>query len=360
MVNLAGMLATVPTGLWEKIIFAFNGAVGNYALAIVLITLCIKIVMLPLDIFNKRSTAKMTEVQEKLAPKMAEIKKKYPDQQMQNQKMQELYKKEGFNPMGSCVTMLVVMGLSMAIFFTLFGGLNNMAQYKVVTQYEELQKTYVTTGMVLSDEAYDKLTQAEIDGHIITISKGEGVVSVELANEAVEYKYSQVKESFLWVKNVWLADSPMAKAVPSFASFAQLAKWELPQDKESQEYKDKEAAFNAIMGNLEEGKQVNGFFILSILAGVSTFLSQYLVTRAKKKEQKKNFYTQNAGQTDQQKAQAGSGKMMQILFPALMIVFTLTSNAVFALYVVVGQVFSLATTPLVNKIVKKLDKRKKA
>ena len=60
MANL--ILATVPNGFWEKIIFAFNGAVKNYAFAIILITICIKLVLLPLDYLNKRSTIKMNEL----------------------------------------------------------------------------------------------------------------------------------------------------------------------------------------------------------------------------------------------------------------------------------------------------------
>ena len=42
MVNLISALAVVPNGIWEKIIFKFNSVLGNYALAIILITVIIK------------------------------------------------------------------------------------------------------------------------------------------------------------------------------------------------------------------------------------------------------------------------------------------------------------------------------
>ena len=45
--------AVKPNGLWEKILFALDGKVASYAVAIILITLAIKILMTPLDIFNK-------------------------------------------------------------------------------------------------------------------------------------------------------------------------------------------------------------------------------------------------------------------------------------------------------------------
>ena len=42
-----------PTGLWQTIIFGIESGVGNYALAIILVTLMIKVVLLPFDFFEK-------------------------------------------------------------------------------------------------------------------------------------------------------------------------------------------------------------------------------------------------------------------------------------------------------------------
>ena len=352
MAIVANVLATAPTGLWEKIIFAFNGAVKNYALAIILLTLCIKLIMLPLDYINRRSSAKMTEVQEKLQPKMAEIQRKYPDKTIQNQKMGELYQKEGFNPMGSCLPMLAVMVLSMVVFFTLFGGLNKMAAYKITDQYEQLQMAYVTdyckTEKSLTDEQIKELTTAEVEGYILEIKDSGNETVISIANANVEEKYREVQESFLWIKNVWIADSPLARAIPSFDSYAKLSG--LSFDGEDAETKKESAklAYDAVMGNLESNQGVNGYFILAILAGLSTFLSQYLLT--KKKKQRENYYTQNAKESDTQKAQQSSSKMMMIIFPVIMLIFTLSYNSIFAIYIVTSQLFSTATAPLINKL----------
>lgn len=360
MANIAGMLATMPSGLWEKIIFAFNGAVGNYALAIVLLTLCIKFLMLPLDYINRRSSAKMTEVQEKLQPKMEEVQRKYPDKAIQNQKLGELYQKEGFNPLGSCLPVLGVMVLSMVIFFTLFSGINKMAAFKITEQYEQLQtayiSSYVTEEKGLSLEQVDGLTSEEKNAYIIEISTSENQVIIEVANNAVEEKYKDVQESFLWIKNVWIADSPFQKAIPSFDSYSSTAKLSFEGENAEELKTQAKTAYEAVMGNLESTQGVNGYFILAVLAGVSTFLSQYLAT--KRKNKRENYYTQQAKESDAVKSQQASGKAMMIIFPVIMLIFTLSYNSIFAIYIVTSQLFSTATIPLINKLLSLKKKEK--
>lgn len=366
MVNLINVLVTMPNGLWEKIIFAFNSFAKNYALAIILLTLCIKLVLLPVDYFNRRSSVKMTQMQEKLQPKMAEIQRKYPDKTIQNQKLGELYQKEGFNPMGSCITMLVVMGISMAVFFTLFGGLNSMASYKIVDQYEQLQKAYVAEYAINKagneiytiDDVYS-LKQSEIDEYILEIytqkqdeSNDVYFARIDAANNAVALKYDEVRESFLWIKNVWIADSPLQRAIPSFDAYAQTAGLKFETDEERNQAKE---IYGAVMSRLEANQGVNGYFILAVLAAVSTFLSQYLLT--KKKAKKQNYYTkQQEGQP--MAPQASTNKAMMIVFPIIMMVFTLSYNSIFALYIVVGQLFSTATAPLIAKLLELSEKKK--
>lgn len=365
MVNLVAMLATMPSGLWEKIIFAFNGAIKNYALAIILLTLCIKLVMLPLDYINRRSSAKMTEVQEKLQPKMAEIQRKYPDKTIQNQKLGELYQKEGFNPFGSCLPMLAVMVLSMVVFFTLFSGLNKMAAYKITDQYEQLQMAYITdyvkTEKALTDEQVAQLTTAEIEGYVIEISTldtsvSENQVIITNANTSVQEKYKEVQESFLWIKNVWIADSPLAKAIPNFDSYAKTAGLKFEGEDATTKKEQAQKAYEAVMGNLEQTQGVNGYFLLAILAAVTTFLSQYLLTKTKKKE---NYYTKQAKEDETIKAQQSSSKAMMIIFPVIMLIFTLSYNSIFAIYIVTSQLFSTLTAPLINKLLQ-IQSEKKA
>ena len=92
--------------------------VGNWAWAIILFTLLVKLILFPLSYKGMMSMSKLKD----LAPKMKEIKEKYgKDPQKMNMKMMEMYKKHGANPMGGCLPLL----LQIPVFFALYRVLLN-------------------------------------------------------------------------------------------------------------------------------------------------------------------------------------------------------------------------------------------
>ncbi len=95
----------------------FYRVVPNYGVAIILLTILIKVVLFPFTHKSYESTSKMQAVQ----PKLAELKEQYKgDPQKLNAKTAELYKEEGVNPMGGCLPML----FQFPIFIALYGLLN--------------------------------------------------------------------------------------------------------------------------------------------------------------------------------------------------------------------------------------------
>lgn len=91
----------------------FHGLVGNFGVAILLLTVVIKLVLFPLA--NKSYTS-MSQMK-LLVPQMNEIKDRYADDKMKmNQAVMELYKKEGVNPMSGCLPILI----QIPIFFSLY------------------------------------------------------------------------------------------------------------------------------------------------------------------------------------------------------------------------------------------------
>jgi YidC/Oxa1 family membrane protein insertase len=95
----------------------FYRLVPNYGVAIILLTIVIKIVLYPITKKSYESTSKMQD----LNPKIQEIKEKYKDNpQKMNQEMSALYKREGVSPLGGCLPLL----LQMPIFIALYGLLN--------------------------------------------------------------------------------------------------------------------------------------------------------------------------------------------------------------------------------------------
>lgn len=200
MAFITGLLSvSQPTGVWESIIKAFEAGVGSYILAIVLITLIIKIIWAPFETINKKINKKNMRIQATLQPELEKIKARYgADRNLLNQKTQELYKKHNYSMMGSCLFMLVFLALNLTIFFTLFAGINSMADYKISQQYDYLKYNYANvlnlTDIVyeannddneLNDiegyfENYNDLKFEVTDGQIIAkLSSGEEIVRTE-------------------------------------------------------------------------------------------------------------------------------------------------------------------------------------
>jgi len=96
----------------------FHAIIPNYGVAIILLTILIKMLLLPLTHKSYKSTSKLQALQ----PKLAVLKEKYKDNpQKMNAKTAEMYKQEGVNPMGGCLPMV----LQIPIFIALYGLLNN-------------------------------------------------------------------------------------------------------------------------------------------------------------------------------------------------------------------------------------------
>jgi YidC/Oxa1 family membrane protein insertase len=90
--------------------------VGNWGVAIILLTVLIKAVFFKLSATSYRSMANMRRVQ----PKLQDIREQYADdKQKQSQAMMELYRKEKINPMGGCLPILVQMPVFIALYWVL-------------------------------------------------------------------------------------------------------------------------------------------------------------------------------------------------------------------------------------------------
>ncbi len=90
---------------------------GNYGLAIIAVTVCIRVAFFPLANFSFRSMAKMKALQ----PEMARLKEVHKDDKMKlQQAMMALYKKEKVNPMSGCLPILVQIPVFFALYKVLF------------------------------------------------------------------------------------------------------------------------------------------------------------------------------------------------------------------------------------------------
>jgi len=110
-----GVLTFISKPLYWLLSF-YHSYVGNWGLAIILLTLTIKAVFYKLSETSYRSMARMR----KGAPRMKTLKERFgDDRQKLNQAMMELYKTEKINPMGGCLPILVQIPVFIALYWAL-------------------------------------------------------------------------------------------------------------------------------------------------------------------------------------------------------------------------------------------------
>ena len=220
---------------------------------------------------------------------------------------------------------------------------------KIFPKYEEGEEVGSKEIVIYQTPALDK------DGNPVVDENGNTVydklyLSTAIQSaimEEVNVKYDQNKDSFLWIENIWLADSPFQNSVVDFNTIKSQLGTANVKDGEEQ-------IFNAFMQDIKEAKnRENGYYILPLLCVAFTVLSMYTTTwynklKAKKKGQ---VYTKPK-----------NGLAMQIILPILLGIFALFYNSVFSIYMVTGQVISMILSPLqlliVDKIIEKQEKKK--
>ncbi len=111
-----------------------NALVGNYGLAIVLLTCVIRLLMYPLSAKQFRSQAALKRIQ----PKVAQLKERYgDDKQKFMQAQMELWKKEGANPFGGCLPVFLQMPVFLGIFWVLNESVE-LRQANFILWYKDL------------------------------------------------------------------------------------------------------------------------------------------------------------------------------------------------------------------------------
>jgi YidC/Oxa1 family membrane protein insertase len=119
------LLKVANTGFWAPLelvlkwfLMIFYRVIPNYGIAIILLTILVKVLLFPLTKKGSESTLRM----QALSPRIKEIQEKYKDNpQKMNMEMADFYKKEGYNPLSGCLPML----LQIPIFFAMYSLFNN-------------------------------------------------------------------------------------------------------------------------------------------------------------------------------------------------------------------------------------------
>ena len=142
-------------------------------------------------------------------------------------------------------------------------------------------------------------------------------------------KFREVKEGFLWVKNIWVSDSPMNHPVSGN-----------PRDVGLET--NTEAYYDLVAKLDVEKTEPNGYFILVALTAISSFVMQFVMSKAQKAQMELQTVDGQGAQTQ---------KIMMWMMPIMMAIFAFSYTAAFSIYIILSSVISIGTTFLINFIV---------
>jgi YidC/Oxa1 family membrane protein insertase len=107
--------------IFAAVLAFFYGLIQSYGLAIILLTVTVRIVLLPLSIKQTRSMREMQMIQ----PEIKRIQAKHKgNRQKMNEEMMALYKEHGVNPLGGCLPLVLQMPVLIGLFYVIRNPLN--------------------------------------------------------------------------------------------------------------------------------------------------------------------------------------------------------------------------------------------
>ncbi len=256
MDNLMLALTNNP-GAWEGILNGFFSVFKNVGLSVIILTILIKVVISPFEFLQKKGMKKTMAATQLLAPEMQKIKDKCGNnKELYNQKVAELYKRNNINPAAGCGPMFLYFVVSTVIFITFFNCLRGVSTEQITNQYNSLKNVYeisynyytedepVIVGnkeykiradqkeLIQNNSEYNvfvtEYENAAADSEIkqnfasaqeyATAKRIEklcqqavvdGITLYEKDNQTASTNiegFTQIKESFLWIKNVYRRD----------------------------------------------------------------------------------------------------------------------------------------------------------
>ena len=322
------------SAFFRNILDGLYSFAGNYGVAIILFTLLVRLILTPFDYKSRKSMRQM----EKINPKLQALQKKNGnDKEKLQRKQAELYKKEHINPLGSCLPML----LTFPILIIMFNAMRGVANEHLIRLVQEM---HTAVG--------DLTDPAEIAAALPT---------VETLREM------RLIEPFLWIKNLWIMDSPFTSFLPTssktlnaigaiqglvtaddITALKAFIDSDIYQNVVLTHYNATKVAggvLNFIIVQLQLYHQPNGYFLLPLMSGASQFLMTVVNPAA-------------AGAQEGQ--QGGMNAFMKWFFPLFSVYICATYNAAFSLYWVAANLASMAQTFIFNKYFSAQDKKKAA
>lgn len=366
--SVAGENVSEPTHFMAKFMITINNALGggvaSFGWTVVLFTVILRLILSPLDIWQKVISRRNNKAMERMKPQLEALQARYADdkQRLQQEQM-ALYKKEKYSTMGMCLPTIV----TFVVFFVVFAGFRQMVGYQFAKDYKECVKAYNTSiaEQIEANKDADYIVDNgdgkwDIDD-IKKTQEGkdfytEAQKNAQQAVYNVYYSEDQVTiRSFLWIKNIFVSDN-WAQAVPDFATVT--GQKGMATSKLTgitiDEYNDVMADVLGTGGYGKDGKW-NGLLILPILSIALSFISTKLLSGSQAQPPAPPQDAQGEG-AEKAQSQQQTMKMMQYVMPIMMGVFALFYSGAFALYMFTSSLCAILFQLTFNLIAKLVDK----
>lgn len=366
--SVAGENVSEPTHFMAKFMITINNALGggvaSFGWTVVLFTVILRLILSPLDIWQKVISRRNNKAMERMKPQLEALQARYAeDKQRLQQEQMALYKKEKYSTMGMCLPTIV----TFVVFFVVFAGFRQMVGYQFAKDYKECVKAYNTSiaeQIEANKDADYIVDNGDGKWDIDDVAKTESGADFYAAAKKnaqhavynVYYSEDQVTiRSFLWIKNIFVSDN-WAQAVPDFATVT--GQKGMATSKLTgitiDEYNDVMADVLGTGGYGKDGKW-NGLLILPILSIALSFLSTKLLSGSQAQPPAPPQDAQGEG-AEKAQSQQQTMKMMQYVMPIMMGVFALFYSGAFALYMFTSSLCAILFQLTFNLIAKLVDK----
>lgn len=366
--SVTGENVSEPTHFMAKFMLTLNNAIeggsGSFGWTVILFTVILRLILSPLDIWQKVIARKNSKAMERMRPQLESLQAKYgDDKQRLQQEQMALYKKEKYSTMGMCLPTII----TLVVFFIVFAGFRQMVGYQFAKDYRASLNTFNQSIELQIEEA--GYADADGNGKLDAYDVPNEPEDIAFLANALDKAQTDVLNSYnsdeqknmrkwLWIHNIFVGDN-WSKAVPDFATVTGQKGWATSRltgiTKDEYERVMAKVLDNKAAGGYGKNGSWNGLLILPVLSIALSFLSTKLLSGSQGQP------PTPSGDDPAKAAQGQSMKAMQWVMPVMMGVFGLLYSGAFALYMFTSSltaiVFQLVFT-LVGKIVDRSKQKK--
>ena len=358
MAIMSYSLLAAVNAIWKPIISLLdwmNSGIGNFGWTVVVFSIMLRLLILPLDIWQKLIMRKQKAKMDAIRPQLEKLQKQYANRpDILRQKQYEL-QKGSMNIFTSCLPMI----FTLVIFGLVFQGFReyivNYNQTIVSNLYNDVYlQFFKDNAEAISQKCNIQFMNGNdfIEGFVPSYDYIRQAGLIEKLNETLVTGYKP--ENWLWVKNVFMSDT-WANVIPSFSNFTSTGFGGIGATLPEMAGVSYDQIMTPIINNYNKTNfwnmsRWNGYFILPILSIATSFLSTTL--------QQKMQPVQMTGDEAQQKQQRIMNKTMTYLMPVVLGIFAIMYSAAFAIYYFVSNFMTMITSISFNLIIKNLDRKK--